>query len=74
MPLIPATRSIPAPLIRDAFDEFSPIIDAISDRFPIPGHPLAEPLLRLLNWTGRTQMALKPWLKMSSGPRRQRVK
>jgi hypothetical protein len=57
------TRPIPAPLIRDALDEFLPIIDAISDRFPDPGHPLAAPLLQLLNWTGRTQMKLKPWLK-----------
>jgi hypothetical protein len=56
-------RPIPAPLINQAFDEFLPIIDAISDRFPNPGHPLAAPLLHLLNWTGRTQMKLKPWLK-----------
>lgn len=58
-------RPVPAPLISTAFDELLPIIDAIADRFPAPGHPLAAPLLLLLNWTGRQQMKLRPWLKTS---------
>jgi hypothetical protein len=63
------TRSIPAPLIRDAFEELIPIIDTISDRFPASRHPLAAPLLQLINWTGRAQIKLDPWLNTTSGPR-----
>jgi hypothetical protein len=58
--------SIPSFLIKQAFDELLPIIEEISHRFPSPGHPLAPPLLRIINWTGRTQIKLKPWLEMSS--------
>jgi hypothetical protein len=63
------TRPIPAPLIREAFDELIPIIEEVSDRFPAPGHPLAPALLRLINWTGRAQTTLDPWLT-TSRPRR----
>ena len=59
MPRKPNARPIPAPLINQVFDELMPIIDEISDRFPSPGHPLAPPLLRLINLVGRTQMKLK---------------
>jgi hypothetical protein len=59
------TRPIPAPLIREAFGELLPIIDEISDRFPAPVHPLAPALLRLINWTGRAQKTLDPWLNTS---------
>jgi hypothetical protein len=62
-------RSIPAPLITQAFDELLPIIDEISDRFPSPGHPLASALLRVINWTGRHQIKLKSWLEPSSKTR-----
>jgi hypothetical protein len=74
MPRKPTPASIPAPLINQAFDEMIPIIDDISDRFPAPGHPLAPALLRLINWTGRTQMKLKPWLEPSSTTRLRTVK
>jgi hypothetical protein len=59
MPRKTTTSPIPAALITQAFDELLPIIDEISDRFPSPGHPLAPPLLRLINLVGRTQLKLK---------------
>jgi hypothetical protein len=68
------TRPIPAPLIREAFRELTPIIEEVSGRFPAPGHPLAPALLRLINWTGRAQMKLDPWLNSTLGPRPRRGK
>jgi len=53
------TRPVPVPLINQVFEELLPIIDEISDRFPSPGHPLARPLLRLINLVGRTQLKMK---------------
>jgi hypothetical protein len=70
----PNTRLIPAPLINQAFDELLPIIDEISDRFPSPGHPVAPALLGLINWFGRNQISLEPWLKTPSRPRLRKVK
>ena len=74
MPRKSRPASIPTPLITEAFDELMPIIDELSDRFPVPGHPLAPALLRIINWTGRTHIKLKPWLASSSTARPRKAK
>jgi len=55
------TRGL-APIVADRLSALHPIIEAISDGFT-PGHPLAGPLVRLVNWYGITQSKCGLYLK-----------
>jgi len=45
------------PIHRDALLELEAIVDAIADQFPSATDPLTLPLVHLVNWLGRQQLA-----------------